>query len=331
MKKIKTLLGLLAVWILWAFAMPANVADSTVVSIGVGQGASSISHTLAKAGLVHSALAFRLAARLSGDQSELKAGDYEVPGGLNVIQTLDLLVGGKALVHPFLVREGLSAKQLAALIESEGLGKADAFLAATRDPGLLKELAARQLPGDSAEGYLFPDTYNLPKGMDEKALVRLMVARFNQKVPPALLAEGAAIRLSPQQVMTMASIIEKEAKADKERPVVSAVFRNRMKLKKRLESCATVRYALDKWTGPLYNKDLLKPSPYNTYQNFGLTPGPICSPGLASIQAALHPVQTDALYFVVAGDGTHIFSKTYEEHLKAVARYKRLKKGVVDN
>jgi UPF0755 protein len=103
-----------------------------------------------------------------------------------------------------------------------------------------------------------------------------------------------------------------------------------MKLKKRLESCATVRYALDKWTGPLYNKDLLKPSPYNTYQNFGLTPGPICSPGLASIKAALHPVQTDALYFVVAGDGTHIFSKTYEEHLKAVARWKKMKKGVVE-
>jgi len=272
-----------------------------------------------------------VAARITGDQSELKAGDYEVPGGLNVFQTLSLLVGGKALVHPFLVREGLSAKQLAALIEKEGLGKADAFLQATRDPEILKELADRQLPGDSAEGYLFPDTYNLPKGMDEKALVKLMVARFNQKVPPALLAEGAAIRLNPQQVMTMASIIEKEAKEEDERPIISAVFRNRMKLKKRLESCATVRYALDKWTGPLYNKDLLKPSPYNTYQNFGLTPGPICSPGLASIKAAMHPVQTDALYFVVAGDGSHIFSKTYEEHLQAVARYKRLKKGVVDN
>jgi UPF0755 protein len=315
-------------WALWAFALPVSNSDSRVISIGVGQGASSISRTLRQAGVVHSALAFRLAARFSGDQSDLKAGDYEIPAGLNVFQTLDLIVSGKTLVHRFLVREGLSAKQIAALVEQAGLGHADAFMAVINDPAMVRELG---VSGPSLEGYLFPDTYQVAKGMDEKALAKLMVARFKQKVPDSLLAQGAAIRLSPQQVLTMASIIEKEAKADKERPLVSAVFRNRMRLKKRLESCATVRYALDKWTGPLYNKDLLRPSPYNTYQNFGLPPGPICSPGLASIEGALHPAVTDALYFVVAGDGTHIFSKTYEQHLAAVARYKRLKKGIADD
>ena len=329
MKKILLLsIAAAAAWFLWAMALPVGGDQSQVISIGAGQGASSISRTLKQAGVVRSAFGFRLAARFSGKQSQLKAGDYEVTPGLNAFQTLDLLVSGKALVHPFLVREGLSAKQIAALVEKEGLGRSAAFMGATKDPQLLKELGKDI---DSAEGYLFPDTYNLPKGLDEKELVKMMLARFKQKVPASLLAEGAAIRLTPQQIITMASIIEKEAKADKERPVVSAVFRNRMKLKKRLESCATVRYALDKWTGPLYNKDLVKPSRYNTYQNFGLPPGPICSPGLASIRAALHPVQTDALYFVVAGDGTHIFNKTYEEHLAAVARYKRLKKGIVDN
>jgi UPF0755 protein len=320
--------ALLAAWTLWAFALASGASQSTVVSIGVGQGASSISRTLRNAGVVRSAMAFRLAARFSGQQGQLKAGDYEVPPGLSVIQTLDLLVSGKTLVHPFLVREGLSGKQIAALLEKQGLGKASAFLAAMADPVLVADLG---IPGPTVEGYLFPDTYQLPKGLDERALVKMMVGRFKKMVPTDLLAQGAAIRLTPAQVMTMASIIEKEAKADKERPVVSAVFRNRMKQKKRLESCATVRFAFDRWTGPLYNKDLLRPSPYNTYQVFGLPPGPICSPGLASINAALHPVQTDAMYFVVAGDGTHIFSKTFEEHQKAVARWKKLKKGIVDN
>ncbi len=331
-KPLLIILAAAAAWALWAFVLPVSNSDNKVVSIGMGQGASRIRRALRQAGVVHSAFAFRLAARLSGQASDLKAGDYEIPSGLNVFQTLDLIVSGKTLVHRFLVREGLSAKQIAALLEAAGgLGHGRGLHGRRgfgHGPHGPRTGCAR---APALEGWLFPDTYQVAKGMDEKALAKLMVARFKQKVPDRLLAEGSAIRLSPQQVMVMASIIEKEAKADKERPIVSAVFRNRMKLKKRLESCATVRYALDKWTGPLYNKDLLKPSPYNTYQNFGLTPGPICSPGLASIEGALHPAVTDALYFVVAGDGTHIFSKTYEQHLAAVARYKRLKKGVVDN
>jgi UPF0755 protein len=328
MKRLIPVFGLLALgWIFWALALSAPVGETQVVTVAVGQGAGAIGHSLKAAGVVTSATGFKLAARLSGKQGQLKAGDYEVPGGLTVWQTLDLLVSGKTLVHPFLVREGTSAKQIAALLENQKLGKAEAFMRAVKDEKLVARLG---VPGPTLEGYLFPDTYNLPKGMDERALAELMVGRFKQKVPSALLAQGGAIRLNPRQVMTMASLIEKEAKADSERPVVSAVFRNRMKQLKRLESCASVRYAFDKWTGPLYNKDLLKPSPYNTYQNFGLPPGPICSPGLKSIEAALHPVATDALYFVVAGDGKHIFSKTYGEHLIAVAKYKKTRKGVVE-
>ncbi len=317
----------IAVWGLWALLLPAYAGEGKVVSISVGQGASSISRSLKEAGVIHSALGFRLITRFTGQAGDLKAGDYEVPSGLNAFQTLNLLVSGRTLVHRFLVREGLSAKQIAALLAQEKLGDADRFMAAVNDPALVAELG---VPGPTLEGYLFPDTYQFAKGLDERALAKIMVARFKQKVPDSLLADGAAIRLTPRQVMSMAALIEKEAKADKERPLVSGVFRSRMKQKKRLESCASVRYALDKWTGPLYNKDLLAASPYNTYQNFGLPPGPICSPGMASIMAALHPTETDALYFVVAGDGTHIFSKTYEEHLAAKARWKKLKKGIVD-
>jgi UPF0755 protein len=317
----------LCLWGLWAFVLPASPPEGTVVSVPMGAGAGTVARELAKADAIRSAFAFKLAARLTGNSASIKAGDYEVSGSRSVFGVLDLLVSGKSMMQRFLVREGLSAAQIAALLEKEGLGKAKAFMDEVQDPG---EVARLKVPGPTLEGYLFPDSYFMPRGMSEKAVIEMMVARFHQKVPDSLLAQGAAIRLDPRRVMTMASLIEKEAKADKERPLVSGVFRSRMKQKKRLESCATVRYALNKYTGPLYNKDLLVKSPYNTYQNFDLPPGPIASPGLASINAALHPVETDALYFVVAGDGTHIFSKTYEEHLKAVARWKKLKKGIVD-
>lgn len=312
---------------LGALLLPAAPAQHTVISVPLGAGLGAVARELKKAGAIHSVLAFKCLARIKGASGAIKAGDYEVPPGLNAFATLDLLVSGRSLMHPLLVREGLSAAQIAAELERLGLGSSRKFMAVVRDPAELRKL---DLPGPSLEGYLFPDTYFLPRGMDESAVAELMVARFHQKVPDSLLAEGANIRLKPAQIMAMAALIEKEAKVETERPMVSAVFRNRMRQKKRLESCASVRYALNKWTGPLYNKDLLVKSPYNTYQNFGLPPGPICSPGLASIEAALHPAKTDAMYFVVAGDGTQIFSKTYEEHLKAKARWKRLKKGVVD-
>jgi UPF0755 protein len=316
-------LGLLALWL-----VPAQPAEGTVISVPLGAGLSHVAAELKKAHAIHSAIAFKLLARLTGRSGDIKAGDYQVDKGLNAFQTLDLLVDGKSMQHAFLIKEGASAAQVAAELQREGLGSAEKFLAVVRDPAQAKALG---VPGSTLEGALFPDTYFLPKGMDEAAVAKVMVERFHQKVPDDLLAQGAAIKLTPLQVLTMASLIEKEAKLDSDRPMVSAVFRNRMRLKKRLESCASVRYALGKWTGPLYNKDLLAPSPYNTYQNFGLPPGPISNPGLKSIDAALHPAQTDALFFVVNGDGTHAFSKTYEQFLKDKAQYKRkLRQGVVE-
>jgi UPF0755 protein len=308
------------------FVLPTAPPQGTIVSVPMGASAATVARELKQAGAIRSATAFKLAARLSGKAGAIKAGDYEVPAGLGVFGMLDLLVSGRSLMHKFLVREGLSAPQVGALIEKQGLGSAKAFLAVAQDPA---EAARLKVPGPTLEGYLFPDSYHLARGMSERAIAEMMVARFHQKVPPSLLAQGAAIRLDPRRVVTMASLVEKEAAAAKERPLVSAVFRNRMRQKMRLESCATIRYALDKYTGPIYYKDLKVESPYNTYIHFDLPPGPICSPGLASIEAALRPAQTDAMFFVVAGDGTHVFSKTYEEHQAAVARWRKLRKGVV--
>ena len=327
MKKLALSAGLLALLALAAWTIPAHPPEGTVVSVPLGAGLGRVTAELKKAHAIHSAFAFKLLARLGGHSGDIKAGDYAVEPGLNAFQTLGLLVDGHSMMHAFLVREGLGAAQVAGELERQGLGSAAKFMAVVRDPAQAKALG---VPGPTLECALFPDTYFLPKGMDEAAVAAAMVARFHKKIPDDLLAQGAAIKLTPLQVLTMASLIEKEAKLDDDRPMVSAVFRNRMRLKKRLESCASVRYALGKYTGPLYNKDLLVKSPYNTYQNFGLPPGPIANPGVKSVEAALHPAETDALFFVVAGDGSHHFSKTYDDFLAAKARWKRLKKGVVE-
>jgi UPF0755 protein len=322
-----TLAAVALLWLGWGLVLPNYPADGTVVSVPIGVGVKVTARDLKKAGAIRSAFLFQWMARLSGNSGEIKAGDYAIPSGMNAFETLGLLVSGKSLQHTLLVKEGMSAAQIGAAIEKLGLGSASKFMAVVRDPAEVDNL---KVPGPTLEGYLFPDSYFLPKGMAEEAIAAQMVARFHQVVPDDLLAQGAAIRLNPRQIMAMAALIEKEAKADTERPMVSAVFRNRMRLKKRLESCASVRYALGKWTGPLYNKDLLAKSPYNTYQNYGLPPGPICNPGLKSIQAALHPAETKDLFFVVDGQGTQHFSETYEDFLKAKQHYKRLRRGVVE-
>lgn len=321
--------GLAALWAVWALLLPASSSpEKATVSIPVGAGASAIGRELRRAGVVRSAWGFRLAAVLSGRQKKLKAGDYEVPKDLDVWQVAALLESGKSLLHRLLIREGLSAPQVAELLASQGLADKTRFLALARDQALAKRLRA---VGPDLEGVLFPDSYQMARGLSEEAIIEMMVRRFHEKAPAGLLAQGSAIKLSPLQVLTMASIIEKEARAPQDRPMVSAVFRNRMRLKKRLESCATVRFTLGKYSGPVLYKDLDAASDYNTYRHFGLPPGPICSPGLASIEAALRPASTDALYFVAAGDGTHVFSRTLEEHAKAKSRYKKLKKGVVED
>jgi UPF0755 protein len=297
--------------------LPASGSDDRVeVSVPAGAGSRAIAHSLADAGAVRSALAFRLACFFSGKGGKLKAGDYEVPKNLSAWGMVDLLVSGKALQHRFLIPEGLAASQIAALLEAKKLANGARFLK------LVKE---RKL-----EGYLFPDSYQFARGVPEETLINMMLARFKEKVPESLLARGARYNLKPLQVLTLASVIEKEARAEDERPKVARVFLNRRRQKKRLESCATVRYALNKYKGPVLFKDLDVDSPYNTYRHYDLPPGPICSPGLKSIEAAANPAEGDWLFFVVAGDGTQIFSSTFEEHLKAKSRYKRLKKGVVE-
>jgi UPF0755 protein len=322
------LLGAVLVLALALTFLPASFSDEKVdVSINAGWGSRAIAAALRDAGAVRSSFAFRLACYLSGNGGKLKAGDYEVPKNLNAWQMVDLLVSGKALQRRLVIPEGLSSYQIAALLDEKKWANGKRFLALVHDPIFVKKMG---VDGPSLEGYLFPDSYEFARGIPEETLLTMMVQRFHEKVDPGLLAQGEAFRMTPRQALTLASMIEKEARLDDERPKVARVFLNRRLKKMRLESCATVRYALNKYSGPVLYKDLDVESPYNTYRHAGFPPGPICSPGLKSIEAAVHPADGSWLFFVVTGDGSQAFSDTFEEHKAANLKYKRLKRGVVE-
>jgi UPF0755 protein len=199
--------------------------------------------------------------------------------------------------------EGWTSKQMAALLESRGVTSASDFLT--------------QVNKDKREGYLFPDTYFFEQGLPAAQVINRLIRRFHEKEPRDMVAQAKALHLSYAQIVTLASMVEKEARAPQERPIIAGVFYNRLRKHWRLESCATVEYALGTWKPQLTYKDLEVESPYNTYRHSGLPPGPICNPGAASLEAAAHPVPTDMMFFVADGQGTHRFSKYYKEHLAA--------------
>jgi UPF0755 protein len=234
---------------------------------------------------------------------------------------VDKLARGDVYVINITFPEGLNATEMAKIFEMHGLGPASAFVAAARDPSPIKVLdaAARDL-----EGYLFPETYMLSRRTDAARLVRMMTARFDQVFTVDMRQAAGDRGLTVRQVVTLASIIEKEASRPEERPLVAAVYENRLRIGMALQCDPTVIYALarvGKYTGNLRREDLAFDSPYNTYRYPGLPPGPIASPGRASLEAAVHPAPVDFLYFVSRNDGSHEFSRTLEEHNRNVQKW----------
>jgi UPF0755 protein len=209
------------------------------------------------------------------------------------------------------IPEGWTAKQIAAVLEAKGVTTADAFL---------KAVDAHHL-----EGFLFPDTYFFEQGLSPEQVTQRLVHRFHEKAPIDLPEQEKILHLTEPQIVTLASLVEKEARVPDERPIIAGVFYNRLRKHWRLESCATVEYALGAWKPQLTYKDLDVQSPYNTYRHSGLPPGPICNPGAASLQAASHPAKTDMMFFVAEGGGTHRFSQYYDQHLAAQGVHKRKK------
>jgi UPF0755 protein len=311
-----------AMAVLALLSAPARIAaqGGRLFTVERGEGAQSIANRLEKDGLIRSAFAFRILGRIKGTSSGLKAGTYRIEPDMGTAAILDLLGSGKQALVRVTIPEGYTLNQSARLLERSGISKAEEFLAACRDPELIKGLG---LEASSLEGYLFPDTYYLPLSMGGPESARMMVKNFRQKI--AGIAEASAF--SPpelQERVILASIIEREYKLDSEAPLISSVFLNRLRIRMALQSCATVVYVITERLGKphpevIYDRDLKIADPFNTYLKPGLPPGPISNPGLTALTAAFRPEKSSFLYFrlVDAEKGKHHFSQTLEEHLDA--------------
>lgn len=270
--------------------------------------------SLAKAGVISLPRVFRLYASLSHHDRGIRAGTYALHKNAGWGYVLDELRSGKAIVHVVTIPEGFTLSQISAVVAAKLSQPADSVEAAARDTALLHRL---DVPTPTAEGYLFPDTYTFQDGTTARAAVQAMARRFEQVWKPEWTARLDTIHLSRNDVMALASIVEKEARLPEERPVIAAVYLNRLRAGMLLQADPTVQYALGKHVARVFYKDLEVESPYNTYKHKGLPPGPIASPGKASIEAALYPANVPYLYFVAFPDGHHEFRADLAGHEQA--------------
>lgn len=337
MKKIKSCLVVIVIIlaILGAFAgggafciyhvfKPMGGGNPVRMDIPKGATAALVGEKLEQAGAIRSALLFRIAARLTGSGQDIKPGEYMIDPNSNVMQIMDQLKTGKGKLRLVTIPEGLTITQMAKLLEKDGVTAAQDFISAARDKSY--EIDSRNKT--NLEGYLLPDTYDIPASYDAKDIVKTMVTAFNDNVVPLYHKKKDAlpVELSLNQAITLASLVEREAQVPGERPLIASVYYNRLKRGMFLECDATVQYALGTNKPVLKYSDLRVDSPYNTYLHKGLPPGPIANPGIESIKAVLDPVPSDVLYYVrndVKNDGSHVFSRTFREHQAAIRKYQK--------
>lgn len=304
---------------------PMTVEDSNEISIEIPSGSSinKISELLYENGLIKSKLVFKLQARSLNAASKLKAGKYELNANMDLNTIIDELIkGGKSNdTIRFTIPEGYELIQIADKLSEEGLVNKDRFIELTKNKNsfensyeFLKQLDESQ----SLEGYLFPSTYEIYKGANEEEIISKMLDEFEKIYKKDIVNKLEELNISLNEAVTLGSIVEREAKVDSERPLVSAVFHNRLDKGMMLQSCATVQYILGERKENLSTAETQTPSPYNTYINKGLPPGPIASPGEKSLIAAVNPADVDYLFFVLTGsDGTHTFTTNYKDHMNA--------------
>lgn len=309
-------------------SMPVEKNNSKNINVTIPQGSttSDIGKILESNDVIKNKYIFRISARIKKLDGKLKAGEYVFNNGMNIDEILSQLVkGGRSSKETitFTIPEGFELKQIAEKLDKLGLVNKDKFMELASKPSNFSKKFSflKDVPDYlTLEGYLFPDTYQVYKDSNEEEIISKMLLRFNEIYNDEMKKNQKELGMNLNEVITLASIIEREAKIDSERAIISAVFHNRLKINKPLESCATVQYVLGERKEYLTYEDLKVESPYNTYNNNGLPPGPIASPGLKSIEAALNPADVDYLYFVSNGDGTHTFTKTYKDHLDAKNR-----------
>jgi len=308
---------------LWREIRPVGNGPSRIVASPPGASTWQIGERLTQAGVIHSPRALVAAARLRRARGRLRHGEYALAPTQGALEIVDVLTHGRGLLHRVTIPEGFTIRQIAEALAAAGVARRDRFieLAAHRGRSVGRpSIAAR--PVDSLEGYLFPDTYHLPRSLDEEAVIGAMLDRFDEAVGPGLHDAARARGLTLHQLVTVASMVEREAQVPAERPVIAGVIYNRLARGMRLEIDATVLYALGRHKDRVTLADLGVDSPYNTYRHEGLPPGPIASPGLAAITAAATPAEVPYLFYVLKPDGSHHFSRTLVEHLAAVRRYR---------
>jgi UPF0755 protein len=307
----------LAVWLGWNdIHEPYKGYDGPEQFVTIRQGAASgeIGRALADAHVIHDPRLFRAALWWTGQGRNLKAGEYRFDRAVTPLDVIGVLARGDVYTQRITFPEGLTIEEMSKLYEAHGLGAARDFVDAAKSAERIRDLDAR---ATDLEGYLFPETYAVPRHVPASRLIAAMVDRFRAVFTEEMRARAAAEGLTVRQVVTLASIVEKETGKADERPLVAAVFSNRMKIGMPLQTDPTIVYALEqahRYDGNIRREDLAMDSPYNTYRNPGLPPGPIASPGRASLEGALMPADVPYLYFVSRNDGSHAFAKDFAEH-----------------
>lgn len=320
---IPLLLSLSTVWWYYSMLLPVNPKRIDTISFEVKSGmtAKAIGENLKRQGLIRNSIIFSIYTKINRLDTKFKSGSYRLSYAMSIPEMVDKFVKGEVALKKVTIPEGMTLEKIAEVLESHELATKEEFLRLAV-PSVFEDKYPflKTLPeGATLEGFLFPDTYYLPENNPVSFYIDAMIKRFfdvyygNEE----FVKKEKNLGLNTYQVITLASIVEREAKLSKEKPIIAAVFLNRLKKGMPLQSCATVEYVLKEHKEVLTLEDLKIESPYNTYINNGLPPGPISSPGLDSIKAVLNPADVDYLYFVANKDGSHTFSKTYEEHLRA--------------
>jgi len=293
--------------------------QSGIFVVRHGASLAEVASELQKRGFINNKYLFVVWTELLGYSKKIKSGEYRISPSMPPVNILAILTKGTVITHTVTIPEGYTMEQIAHLLEDKGIVSGRQFLQLCKDP---KIVAGYGVKGQSLEGYLYPDSYQFSRGLSPKKVIDVMVKRFRQMVGPYMVRireKGMTLH----EVVTLASMVEKETGLARERPLIARVFLNRLKRGMRLESDPTVIYGIADFNGNLTRKDLTRRTPYNTYVIKGLPPGPIANPGIDSIRAVLYPAKSSYLYFVSRNDGSHYFSRTLAEHNRAVARFQK--------
>lgn len=305
----------IAVYLVIEITRPLNIRETTEFYIPKGVSFSTIGSILKEKGIIRSELVFKLVGKIMGIERKARAGYYIITADMNLLDLLRKLLEGRIVEYTFTVIEGDSIIEIAERLSKLNPEYGEKLLMLSKDKDFLKSF---NIDAPSLEGYLFPATYTIPKGMDIEDVIAMMVRKFWSVFDHSLRDRAQKLGWTVNEVVTLASIIEKEAKIEYEKPLISAVYHNRLKLGMPLQADPTAIYGVKRFREGVKKKDLLNRTPYNTYIIRGLPPGPIASPSLSSIRAALYPAKVPYLYFVAKGDGSHVFSETYSQHLASI-------------